>query len=279
MKGLKKYLCAALILVMSSIPFCMEANALFGNTHFNLGKKIVAKSEVSLSESEKSAFLSGLVYADIGRFKLDKETGIDSDSAEFVEEMKKHVETTEERWFVRGFEMHVFQDKETGKFLSSIFGHGSASYLEYILQCSLLDAHFLKENGNFISNEFLDKFNFEQVSAGMNFKGISKLVGIPINDAEDAKKVVNGILDAYRDYANKDALVLYGDFIKKTYSALGFEVSLDDIYEQAANIVGAFAISATVAGMGKFEVPEALDSKIEAQSYELAEQCLSTFNI
>lgn len=38
-------------------------------------------------------FLYGVVYADVGRFKFDNETGIDSDSYEFVNAMKKFAKT------------------------------------------------------------------------------------------------------------------------------------------------------------------------------------------
>lgn len=277
MKKLKNYLCAVLVLLISSAS-CMEANALFGNTHFNLGKKIIENSKMSsLSEDEKNAFLSGLVYADIGRFRFDKETGIESDSEIFVEEMKKHAETPEEKCFVRGFEMHVFQDKKTGNFLKRVFGNECSSYFEYIMRCGLLDCYFFKKNDSFIYDELVDKFNFDQVSSGMNIKTLSKLAGIPINDANDAKKKIDIILKCYCDYINKDSLVIYGDLIRKTYQSLGFGVSIDDIYEQAANIVGSFVVSTAVAGQAK--VPEGFDSTIESQSDEIVNLCISNFNL
>ncbi len=50
----------------------MEVDAFFTNTHFNFGKAIIEQSGVSLSKDEENAFLSGLIYADIGRFEFDK---------------------------------------------------------------------------------------------------------------------------------------------------------------------------------------------------------------
>ncbi|MGN1034603.1 MAG: hypothetical protein ACI4PK_03325 [Oscillospiraceae bacterium] len=69
---------------------CSEVSAFFGNTHFNLGKKIIAESKLELLQKEKDAFLASLVYADIGYFKFDKEIHknrkghLDSDSKEFA---------------------------------------------------------------------------------------------------------------------------------------------------------------------------------------------------
>lgn len=268
MKCLKRLLCVILIITISSLNHCMEVNALFGNTHFNLGKIIIEQSNISLSESEKNAFLSGLVYADIGRFKFDKECGVNSDSDEFIVEMKKYAETPEEEWFIHGFEMHVFQDKETGKFLRDIFSNKGSGYLEYIMNCSLLDSYFLEKSGCYIFNDFLDKFNFEQVSSGMNMKSLSVLAGIPEDKIKD---FVGTILNKYFKCPNKHPLTIYGDLIRKTYNSFGLKVSIDDIYEQAANIVGAFAIMATIAGKNK--IPEDLISRIESKSNELVQLC------
>ncbi len=62
-KLIKKSLVSLIGCLLLSINFCGEANALFGNTHYNIGKKIVEKIDVTLSENEKNAFLSGIVYA------------------------------------------------------------------------------------------------------------------------------------------------------------------------------------------------------------------------
>ena len=271
MKIFKKSLCSIIVAsTLAGSTCCMKVDALFGNTHFNLGKMMIEKSDVSLTKDQDKAFLSGLVYADIGRFKFDKETNINSDSDKFVVEMKKYARTPEERWFVHGFEVHVLQDKEIGNFLKESLGHESSSYSEYIMNCSLLDSYFLKKNGYYISNEFLDKFSFEQVSTGMDMKSLAQMAGIPEDKVAD---VVNAILAKYSMCPNKYQLVIYGDLIKDTYQSFGFTIDLDDVYEQAANVVGAFSITSSVAG--KYEICEALASEIEAKSDEFAKSCIS----
>lgn len=270
MKGLKKFLGAVLVYIFSSLFCCMEVSALFINAHFNLGKIIIEQSGISLSEDEKNAFLSGLVYADIGRFKFDKETNIDSDSYRFVEEMKKHAMTSEEKWFIHGCEMHILQDKETNKFLREILGRDSSSYLEYIMNCSLLDSYFFRKTGCYIFNDFLHKFNFKQVSYGLDMKKISHAVGIPEDKIED---FINIALNRYSAKSDKYQLIIYADLIKDTYHSFGFEIGLDDIYEQAANILGASIISAAVAE--KNEISPDLAYNIEVQSDKLAKLCVS----
>lgn len=50
----------------------MEANALYGNAHYNLANLVIDKGNITISENSKNAFLSSVVYADIGRFEFDK---------------------------------------------------------------------------------------------------------------------------------------------------------------------------------------------------------------
>lgn len=270
MKVLKKLLETILACILSNQFCCMKVSALFINTHFNLGKIIIEQSGISLSEDEKDAFLSGLVYADIGRFKFDKETSINSDSYKFVEEMKKYAKTSKEKWFVRGFEMHVLQDEETGKFLKEVFAREKYSYLEYIMDCSLLDSYFLRKNGCYIFNEFLHKFSFEQVSYGIDMKKLSQLLGVPEDKIEN---LINIILSKYSAIPNKYQLVICTDLIKNAYGSFGFKITLDDIYEQAANILGACIITASAAE--KYEISSDLADKIEDKSDELAKLCIS----
>ncbi len=267
---IKKFLCTILAVILSNLTCCMEANALFGNTHLNLGKKIIEQSNIKLSKSEEKAFLSGLVYADIGRFKFDKEIGINSDSIKFVSKLKELAITPEEKWFARGFEIHVFQDKNTEKYLNNIIGKKSCSYSQYIINCSLLDSYFLKSSGE-LHNEFLDKFNFEQVSAGIDIENLSKTVGIPKNKIKDFVLIV---LDKCSS-TTKQSLVIYDNLIKNTYNSLGLNVSIESIHEQAANIVGAFI--ATTAIAKKTKIPEELAYKIEKESKILANMCISNF--
>lgn len=268
MKKLKKLLCGALMAVMGS-SFCgLEAAALFGNTHFNLGKTMIESYNNVLTESEKNAFLSGLVYADIGRFKFDKESGIASDSYEFVQRMKKFAQTPEEQWFVRGFDVHVLQDNQTGRFLTEILGRKSSSYFEYITECSLLDSYFTKKNGG-LHNEFLDSFDFEQVISGLDLKTLSKEVDIPEDTVKDFVMLA---LSDYSTYPSKNALVMYDNLIKDTYQSFGVEISLDQIHKQAANVVGAFIVSSIL--IEKNEIPMEIAAIIESKSYEFAQYCM-----
>ncbi|MGN1039184.1 MAG: hypothetical protein ACI4PI_00660 [Oscillospiraceae bacterium] len=58
MKFCKKLICIMFALFQIS---CSEVSAFFGNTHFNLGKKIIAESKLELLQEETDAFLAGLV--------------------------------------------------------------------------------------------------------------------------------------------------------------------------------------------------------------------------
>lgn len=119
----KKLICIVFALFPIS---CSEVSAFFGNTHFNLGKKIIAESKIDLSHKEMNAFLAGLVYADIGYFKFDKQTykkckkRINSDDEIFAAKLAECAKTPAEMWFARGFAMHAFQDSIARKFLDDI---------------------------------------------------------------------------------------------------------------------------------------------------------------
>lgn len=251
----------------------MEATALYGNTHFNLGKKIIEKSDLSLSESEKKAFLSGIVYADIGRFKFDKETGIDSDSDKFAEEMEKLAKTPEEKWFAYGFKVHVFQDKETKRFLTDVLCHEYSSSSEYMNDCGTLDAYFSEKSG-IICNDFLDKFNFRQIINGLNIENLDKLSSAPESVIKDFTTIFTMVItERISNSTNKNNLVIYDELIKSTYESLGFEINLDDIHEQAGNLLGTFIIISSIIDDGT----EELSSTIEEKSDNLAELCISNF--
>ncbi len=272
MKISKKLLCFGLITVIN-LTHHMEANALFGNTHFNICKKVIEKTDHTLSKSEQIAFLSGSVYADIGRFKFDKKTGIDSDSDKFINEMKKFAKTSEEHWFVRGFEAHVLQDTVTGKFLNETLGRKSSCYREYVMDCSLLDSYFLKKNGG-LYNDFLDKINFEQIVCGLDTKDLGKAINISKNQI---KCFLTTILDKYSNCPTKNNLVMYDNLVKQTYKSFGFEISSEEIHEQAANLVGVFIITSNFAA--KTEISEELASKIESKSDELADLCITRLDL
>lgn len=266
---MKKLFCIILIILSFNIFYCLEANALFGNTHFNLGKIMLEQYNEKITEDNKKAFLSGLVYADIGRFKFDNETGINSDSEKFYQKIKELAVTSEEKWFAYGFEMHYHQDKDTGKFLTEIFGRKSSSYSEYILDCSLIDSYFLTKNDG-IYNDFLNKFNFECINSQANIKELSDKFNVPEGKFNE---LIIKILNQYSERQNKYTLVLYDELIRKTYQSFGFDISIDDIHEQAANIVGSFIVTSSIAGKKDFS--EDFASKVKNTSTKFANLYIS----
>lgn len=248
-------------------------------SHFNLGIPIIEiyeqLTDKKLTENEKVAFLSGEVYADNGRFYFDKKTGITSDSDKFAEEMSKFAKTSEEKWFVLGFKVHILQDKETGKFLNKIFGCKSSSYKEYLKRCALIDSYFLQKSKLCIFNDSLNKslsnFNLNQITAEFNSDEICKMLGIPENKLLD---FINLQLKQYLKFGDNYFLVLYDDLIKKTYESFGFKVELNDLQEQANNIVVASAVLATIA-IGKIKPNDKLGSFIENEAEKLSNLCAS----
>ena len=272
---IKKIVCVPLSILLFVFNFCSgRVNALFGNAHFSIGKKVVEKLDTDISEGEKKAFLSGIVYADIGRFKFDDETDIASDSNKFVDEMKKFAKTKEEKWFVRGFEIHIFQDSETKKFLEDILDHKGSSYITYAIDCGTLDSYFVKKSG-ILYNDYLSKFNFEQVTAGLDVNEFSKKFGIT---EEKLKELAANTLNKCSKNLTKVNLVMYDELIRKTYESLGFDkISLDDIHDQAGNLLGITMIVPAFIE-SKIQISEKLALKIEQKSEELADLCISKLN-
>lgn len=264
----------AIIICVINLSFTMEANALFSITHFNLGTKMIGSLEQSgetLSESEKAAFLSGLVYADIGRFKFDKKTGIDSDSDKFADTMSQYAKTSEEQWFVRGFKAHIMQDKEAGEFLSKIFGRKGTSYKEYVMRCALLDSYFLKKSNLSIFNDALKIFNFDKFVFETNAKETCKMLGIP---SDEVSNFINLAFQKYSNLENKYFLPLYDNLIKVTYKSLGVKIELSEIQNQASNILVASAVLAVTAG-DKTNLDENLSISIEKEAQHLCDRCAS----
>lgn len=272
---IKKTVYMTLAVLLLVFDFCSEkVNALFGNAHFSIGKKVIEKLDTNISEGERKAFLSGIVYADVGRFKFDNETGIASDSNKFVAEMKRIAETKEEKWFVRGFEIHIFQDGKTRKFLEDILGHKYSSYVTYAIDCGTLDSYFVKESG-ILYNDYLSKLNFEQVTAGLDMNKFSKEFDIA---EEKLKEFATNTLIKCSKNSAKVNLVMYDELIKKTYESLGFDkISLDDIHDQAGNLLGVTIIVPAFVE-SKIQISEELALKIEQKSKELADLCISEFN-
>ena len=261
---------------------CREVSAFFGNTHFNLGKKIIAESKIDLSHKEMNAFLAGLVYADIGYFKFDKEIRkkckkrINSDDEIFAAKLAECAKTPAEMWFARSFAMHAFQDSIARKFLDDIFGtltkgfNKKTSKLQYladfglyILNCGFLDYYFCVQQNSFIYNSFLDKFNSDEIAA--NIGSLDKIIGIA------STKIATSI--NYYSSIKKESLILYDELIKQAYLSLGLNVTIEELHEQSANIVSAFVI---LSGLNsKRSISEELANKIELKTQELVNECLS----
>lgn len=264
----KKLVCVLFALFPIS---CSEVSAFFGNTHFNLGKKIIAESKIELSKEEISALLSGLVYADIGRFKFDKQIyekrkeRIDSDDKIFAAKLAECAKTSAEMWFARGFAMHAFQDQKAQEFLENILNKKIENYPTYVMDCSFLDHYFCAQENSFIYSNFLDKFNSDEIAA--NIGNLGKIIGIA------STKIATLILDNYYSSIKKESLILYDELIKQAYLSLGLNTTAEELREQSANIIGVFVILSSL--NSKRSIPEELANKIESSTKELITKCLS----
>lgn len=268
MKFCKKLICVVFVLLPIS---CSEVSAFFGNTHFNLGKKIIAESKIELSKEEGNAFLSGLVYADIGRFKFDKQIyekckkRIASDEEIFAAKLAECAKTPEEMWFARGFAMHAFQDQKVQKFLEDILNKKVENYPAYVMNCGFLDYYFCVQENSFIYNDLLTKFNSDEITA--NLGSFGKTIGIA------PTKIATSILNNYYSSITKEPLVLYDQLIKQAYLSFGLNVTAEELREQSANIIGAFVILSAL--NSKRSISKELASKIELKTQELVEECSS----
>lgn len=241
---------------------------LFGNTHYNIGKNIIKNMSICLSQNEKISFLSGIVYADIGRFSFDKVT-IHSDSKEFVKELIKYAKTDEELWFINGIKMHIIQDQESLNFLENIFESKCKNYQDYIAKCSFLEFYFKNKNKSFIYNKYLDKFNFNEVTNNVNTDILCSLFNLSKNKIENH---ITYIIKQYHNNINKDNLILYTDLIKSAYNSLNINLNNNAIYTQAGNIIGTFIISSAISE--KKEITEKISQNILNECNKLTDKCL-----
>ncbi len=234
---------------------------------------MIKKLGTNISKENKSAFLSGIVYADIGRFKFDKETGVESDSDKFVTEIRKFAKTDEEKWFVRGFETYIFQDGKTKEFMKDALGREYSSYITYALNCATLDSYFMKKT-DILYNEYLIKFDLEQAIDGLDNSGeLSN--ELDKTRKEKLKKYAIDTLNIHSKDSKKNELVIYEELIQKTYASFGFnKISLDEIHKQAGNLLGAFIVFSTFVG-SKIPISEELAQNIEQASDKFADSCIS----
>lgn len=273
MKIFKKFYLVLLAGFMVCSSNVREVNSLFGNTHFNLGQKIIQNLDTEISETQKNAFLSGLVYADIGRFKFDKEIKVNSDSTQFITEMKKHAKTPEEKWFIRGFEMHILQDQKTIGVLEEVFEYKHKGYKEYIADCALLDCYFLNKNNEYIYSDCINKLNLDQIRENLSQLNIQDFISsICENSNKDLVLLLLNIF--YSSIEKKYSLNLYNDLVEKTYTSLGLKLNEENINEQAGNIIASFA---TLTSLFKYDPAlekEDLASKIELSCDKLVKICV-----
>lgn len=92
---------------------------------------------------------------------------------------------------------------------------------------------------------------------------------LPKNKIHD---VFTPILNKHYKSITKDELVIYTDLITKTYYSFGLQITDEDIYEQAANIIFSFAVSSSISG--KNNIIDDIPYKIEAESEKLVDLCL-----
>ena len=245
------------------IPF-KEVNSLLGYTHVVLGNAYLDSTETEISDNNRNAFLSGEVFADIGRMKYDKimlkkhGKKIDSDSEDFIKEMQKHISNEEEKWFVRGCMLHFIQDKHTDKFLKNLFNTDKVGYLHY----GMADNCFREKNKTYIYSD-LDKETFLNM---VDVNEISDLIQSVLDkksefgNLENALKLFVKMPGVFQNLTVKLKLCNYFDennltkltirpqykLLQKTYKSLGIEVGdinddkytlEDDIKKEAVNLI------------------------------------------
>lgn len=226
--------------------------------HFYLAEKLLDIAKINLTDDEKNAFLSGVVYADIGRIKIDdlsidrdgKKAKISSDSEEFANEMMKFVTNSVEKWFVFGFKLHSFQDANTDNFLNESFGVSKCSYLHY----GAIDNYLKEKNKSYIfsnnlgKEEFLEKLDVNDISSlvenslGKNKYGlIGFILKIFISIPEFLQSWILRLVlkKSYFDRKDLERKIVSPqyDLLQKTYKSLGIELSIDDLKKQEANLI------------------------------------------
>lgn len=249
---------------------------MFGNAHYYIGEKIIKRYPQKFSEKQRVAFLSGEIIADMGRCKLDKCSGLVSDSSEFVNIMKKIANTDEEKYFVTGFEAHIIQDNETRRILSKIFG--SDDHRAYMFKCAKLDKYCSTRLSGILYSKCLNRFNFDQVAtilnqSGFNIDNLSRKYNIP---PKLIKIYIKSLIIWKRLISSKINLITFESLLRKAYEYSTYIVNINEIKEQIGNILG---ISIIASHLEKIWISDQLSSKIEYEFESLADLCAYKLNL
>lgn len=242
---------------------------MFCNAHYNVGKKILELGNFNLQINEKTAFYSGLVYADIGRFKLDKISGVESDSEKFMKKLKKHVNIPAEYWFLLGTKIHAFTDKKTKKILKNIFKTHTCGYISYLKRCSILEYFFLKETGAYIHSENLELFNLSSALFNVDFFNINELFRVTKENLESKLKKA---LSKFYHNINKIELKFPINLLKNAYEELGVSVTEGELKQQEATLIGSAALLSIFATLNNKNLNEKIFLNIKKETEKLCKQ-------
>ena len=246
---------------------------MFCYAHYSTGKKILELSHLNLDDDARKAFYSGLIYADIGKFNLDKKTKVESDSKKFLEKLKKHAKTKLEEWFLIGISVHIFTDKKMKNLLKNIFKSPTCGYISYLKRCSILEYYFLKKTKSYVFFFILNYFNIGSMLFNIDFLNTHKLFKETKDFLENRLKKV---IDDFYINIDKINLKLPVSILTNTYNDLGIFLSEKALKTQAANLIGASVLScAFMVSHNDNKNSEKISKSIEREIKKLCKQGVS----
>lgn len=250
--------------VMGTTCFVHNAYTFLGNSHYYISELVLDKLEKNeekkydLTQEEKQAFLSGTVLADIGRFNFDKKININSDSEEFVLNMIKLAENSNEKWFAYGALAHCVQDENASEILQEFgdfeiselvqkFGdikvpEDKVSQIKGLIKYGKAEQYFLdKKQKAIYCDDLMSNFDFEEtVKEFEEFLGKQKI--------DEFKNLASLALLFYYLGIDTNKINIYSDLVKKTYKEYNLELLDEEINKQCANIVAVSAILELIIG-------------------------------
>ena len=246
---------------------------MFCYAHYSTGKKILELSHLNLDDDAREAFYSGLIYADIGKFNLDKKTKVESDSKKFLEKLKKRAKSKSEEWFLIGVSVHIFTDKKMKNLLKNIFKTPTCGYISYLKRCSILEYYFLKKTKSYIFCENLNCFNIGSMLFNIDFLNTHKL----FKETKDfLERKLKKVIDNFYIDIEKINLKLPVGILINTYNDLGVFLSEKEFEVQAANLIGASVLScAFIASHNNSNNLGKISSSIEKGIKKLCKQGVS----